>query len=425
MKDLLCAILDGSFDAGLLLQGDHGQEVIHANSVAQGLFGLVSEQEQQNKQEQQQEEQQEEQIATPRPLTMDQLVKVWKHSLECNNNDDDDYNNNNKNKKKHKKKQTRIKQDEDEDEDVLPWSKVMAYVTNNHTVDRVQEWTITGTKQQSSLHDNHDNIISLQRETFPGVLKLTRLVDTTTSQQQQQQQQQDDNVYWLVHVRHADAHQIVTTRNNAGTGGGGGGGSSKGGGANSSAGPVRRNSSTSWKQQQPCLTLDENGMIVDINDYALDVKHRNDGNTWSRWVHADLIGQHISQATAAVATATTEEEEQKNKDDDDKSQTKNKKKKNTLQIIIESKFSPGHSSCPGSGYLLNPQNYDNTAMTTGNAVREENITEAAFEAALDPIFQINEHGTIQMVNSAATAVFGWRRHEEADGVNLNWDLTSA
>lgn len=64
-----------------------------------------------------------------------------------------------------------------------------------------------------------------------------------------------------------------------------------------------------------------------------------------------------------------------------------------------------------SGFALRLDKSNVSAMTTGGAQREENITEAAFEAALDPIFQIDEHGKIQMVNSAAVKTFGWKRSE--------------
>ena len=81
-----------------------------------------------------------------------------------------------------------------------------------------------------------------------------------------------------------------------------------------------------------------------------------------------------------------------------------------LDMILESGMEPGHSACPMSGFALHVDT-NVSAMTTGGAQREENITEAAFEAALDPIFQIDEHGTIQMVNSAAIKTFGWSRRE--------------
>lgn len=133
-----------------------------------------------------------------------------------------------------------------------------------------------------------------------------------------------------------------------------------------------------------------------------------DLDPWS-WITKDVIGQHITQAHPPP-------QQQQQQQQSTTSQyppgvlPPRKPGQSMLDVILENKLDPGHPATPFSGYVVRPQMYD-TALTTGNAIREENITEAAFEAALDPIFQINEHGIIQMVNSAATTVFGWKRSE--------------
>jgi len=46
-----------------------------------------------------------------------------------------------------------------------------------------------------------------------------------------------------------------------------------------------------------------------------------------------------------------------------------------------------------------------------------NVLAGILDAALDPLFQVNEHGIIQMVNTAATTQFGWTK-EEFVGSNI-------
>lgn len=43
--------------------------------------------------------------------------------------------------------------------------------------------------------------------------------------------------------------------------------------------------------------------------------------------------------------------------------------------------------------------------------QERNLVQSILNATLDPLFQINEHGIIQLVNKAATTQFGWTREE--------------
>jgi PAS domain S-box-containing protein len=49
---------------------------------------------------------------------------------------------------------------------------------------------------------------------------------------------------------------------------------------------------------------------------------------------------------------------------------------------------------------------------------ERNLVKGIQDASLDPVFQVNEHGIIQLVNNAATTQFGWSR-EEFVGSNIN------
>jgi PAS domain-containing protein len=50
--------------------------------------------------------------------------------------------------------------------------------------------------------------------------------------------------------------------------------------------------------------------------------------------------------------------------------------------------------------------------------QEQNLVAGIVDAALDPLFQINEKGVIKMVNKATTTQFGWTR-EEFIGSNIS------
>jgi len=54
----------------------------------------------------------------------------------------------------------------------------------------------------------------------------------------------------------------------------------------------------------------------------------------------------------------------------------------------------------------------------GRIEREKNLVSGIIDASLDPLFQVDESGIIQMVNDAATKQFGWSR-EEFLGSNIS------
>uniref|UniRef100_A0A7S2Y6S5 PAS domain-containing protein n=1 Tax=Entomoneis paludosa TaxID=265537 RepID=A0A7S2Y6S5_9STRA len=260
--------------------------------------------------------------------------------------------------------------------------------------------------------------------TFPGLWIMTPGCFVPAAQ---------DNL-WLVYVRHLDHHDIISSHLENG---GSLSQSEKNSGILRSS--LRGGSQGSNRSKKiPTLTIDETGTIVDIHIPSSRYKKKKttfssdtasgDGSSvassvpgavpidqeWN-WVTKDLIGKHISQAhpMPAQGTATVPQDIKASS-----AESKyppgvlppQKPGQSMLDVILENRMDPGHPAVPYSGYPLKTRTYD-TAMTTGNAIREENITEAAFEAALDPIFQIDEHGTIQMVNSAATRLFGWKRAE--------------
>jgi PAS domain S-box-containing protein len=50
-------------------------------------------------------------------------------------------------------------------------------------------------------------------------------------------------------------------------------------------------------------------------------------------------------------------------------------------------------------------------LRVSNLEKEKNLVAGVIDAALDPLFQVNEKGLIVMVNNAATTQFGWTREE--------------
>lgn len=392
-EDFLVALLEASFDAGFLIEGSSGA-VIHANRPSVDLFNAPSK----------------DSFLTDTngaTRSIGSLVSFWSYSLEHHKEDDDsvDYS-----------ERTGATHPED---DTVAWEQVIKYASRpfvtaaaaaadalvngggdnlNNTISGgsgegpVLDWTITGlrlaptgTRAQQTLDaESLSSGKSGKRESFPAALKLTSVPETTL---------------WLAYVRHADHHDIIRH-----------GSISKAGEHSNSSGGVKRSSrriSTAGTAQEPRMTIDENGIIVDINDAAL-ASHE----TCWKWVTKDLIGKHVSMAQIAKPpeSGTDAAAGGPNNGGIGGASRKPPKMLKMLDMILESGMEPGHSACPMSGFPLRVDP-NVSAMTTGGAQREENITEAAFEAALDPIFQIDEHGTIQMVNSAAIKIFGWSRHE--------------
>jgi PAS domain S-box-containing protein len=387
-EDFLVALLEASFDAGFLIEGSSGA-VLHGNQAAVDLFNARAE----------------ESFITEDdgPRNICSLVSFWSYSLDHRNTDEEEDSGDHSSRT-----------GGNAEGDTLQWEQVVKYASrpaltaaavaaaalvsgdtdNNNSGGNgegpVLEWSITGlrlsptgTRAQQS-HDitgkdaeSNTSIISGKKESFPAALRLTSVPGTTQ---------------WLAYVRHSDHHDII--RN---------GSISKAGENSNFSGGVKRSFrrySARNAAKEPRMTIDENGIIMDISDAAL-ASHEE---CWS-WVTKDLIGKHVSAAQIAKPPGSADGNGANNG-----AGRKPPKMVKMLDMILESGMEPGHSACPMSGFPLRVD-YNVSAMTTGGAQREENITEAAFEAALDPIFQIDEHGTIQMVNSAAIKTFGWSRHE--------------
>ena len=414
---MLKSVLDGSFDAGLLVEGTTGR-VLHANEEALNLFVapnlevLLSHCND-----------------APKKSPIEGLLSFWSYSLTMHDESEANHD---------------ITKAEEGPDDTLSWEQIIKYAVKKSSnngggdggdgdhPDEIKEWAVTGIKLESpemAMAKSAEREFSSQKqqqasatsspsssgaggkaakpanpshnkETFPGLLKLTCAATTDDMYNNLH------NSLWILYVRHADYHDILAT------------GSTTGG--SHSRSQVQRTSrrSTSNRNKDMRLTLDDNGMIVDISDAALEAaKHdKAKESNWS-WLSTDLIGKHISQAAIVGGGVPENAASNMPRAGMPARAAPPPQPFRMLDLILESGMEPGHAACPMSGFPLRIES-NVSAMTTGGAQREENITEAAFEAALDPIFQIDEHGTIQMVNSAATKTFGWRRSEFL-GSNIN------
>lgn len=292
---------------------------------------------------------------------IDDFVSFWAFSLKRDDSDDDSDDGNRKKKDK-------------EESDTLKWHQVVKHYNSVSPSEAVEEWKITGNK----TYVEGDKT---EKRNFPGSMKLT-CVGANSG-------------YWLAFVRHADLNDMA-----------------RGGSVNESRSTtglgterVKRSRGSGVKNPKEArMSIDADGNILEINFHALDLDVKNPKYSW---INLDLVGKHLSTTPIAQPPG--------------RSQTPpppERKAPKMLDMILESGVDAGHASCPMSGFPLRLQDGQMSAMTTGGTQREENITAAAFEAALDPIFQIDEHGKIQMCNSSAVQKFGWKRSEFL-GSNIN------
>ena len=348
---------------------------------------------------------------------MDDFVQFWSHSLTRKKENAEEQPEAQEMKMKKQEESKRKQQNKQESEnDTLTWNQVVKYYETTHHNDAVKEWIITATKKteahlfppetqtQTQPHASHpeeekgDATIkssvsflsqcSMQTTvTFPGILKLTNIQGL-----------------YLVFLRHSDHHDILTAQNGS-VGSPGNYGvrrrSRENASNNSKAGSRNRD-----LPQAPRVTIDENGNVTAVHTVP-------SGNNAFPWLTKDLVGKHLSHIQHRQHHQQVTEQASipdPNNYFEIAKARENNAPKMSLDFILEHQINPGSSSLPYSGFPLRTEDF-NTALTTGNAIREENITEAAFEAALDPIFQIDEHGCIQMVNSAASSIFQYTRQE--------------
>ena len=157
--------------------------------------------------------------------------------------------------------------------------------------------------------------------------------------------------------------------------------------------------------EQPTMTLDENGIVLAINQAAIDT---------ISWCHVDLVGHYLP---------SLDEESTDGKRPDMEQQPSSSSHRARLgrwsfrqQSSNKSKSSPHELRLVIQPITRRNDHLDKESLK--QASDTESILLAIFEASLDPLFQINEKGTIQMVNSAATKLFGWSR-EDFVGSNIS------
>lgn len=340
-------VLKGSFDPGFLVDEKTGK-ILHHNVPSKDLFGHTADSTFGDGNHK-----------TPKDTrsTIDEYVSFWAFSLRKDSDDEDSTDGG---------KLDTV----DEDGDVLNWQQVMKHYNSVPPSEACQEWKITGNRPHYEQGKSQPN------RNFPGALRMTS-VGTNAA-------------YWLIFVRHADHLDIIRS-----------GSVSIREGSNLTDAIKRKTRTTTAstkKAKEARMAIDAEGKILDINFNALELDLKN---PMYAWINPDLVGTYL--ATTPLAQLPSER--------DDASKQESVQRPKMLDIILESGVEPGHSSCPMSGFPINTSGGYVSAMSTGAAQREENITAAAFEAALDPIFQIDENGKIQMCNSAAVKKFGWKRSE--------------
>lgn len=348
----LISALQGGFDAALLFEGDTGK-ILFANSEAIDLFHSSTD--------------------VFYSSTMDEIMSFWSYSFQKEKTDED-YDNDSNNDLSDSEKGA-------DEMDQLELIQVLDMASRaSRPVDPILDWRITG-KLQDIGHTEK------KASSFPGMLRFNKLPVTSGGSGERAAQ-------WIAYIRHADQHDIIMNNTSV----------------NSKSGTVgtRVKRGALDNSKKPCITIGPDGIIKEISDPALALnrparKGKGPAQPGWEWLTTEMIGKHISAAPLAQVKAQAAA--------GDTPGVPKATPFRMLDMILESGMEPGHPSQPMSGYPLKLDDGGISAMTTGGAQREENITEAAFEAALDPIFQIDEHGTIQMVNSAASKTFGWRRSE--------------
>ena len=193
----------------------------------------------------------------------------------------------------------------------------------------------------------------------------------------------------------------------------------------------------------PVICVDELGNITSVNEAAID---------HVEWIDESLVGQSVlnmkvkeaeedapSQAQTEDETETTEQESShgyysswfastptKAKAADSKetpsaaSHHKRKKPPEVIRVfLVDTHSSSSVVSSRGGNSSTLPGTFANSVTHNSDSIqRHDSIMMAVVEASLDPLFQINEKGIIQMCNKAALRQFGYTR-EEFIGSNIS------
>lgn len=360
-------LLEGLFDAGLLIDGSKGGAILFCNKAAQELFGLRA--------------------GTPGRFSKDigsvaSFLSFYAYSTL-------DFT------------QTRRR-------DILQWNQVIKYIQNDPE-GAPEEWIVSATRQ-----DDHNT-------TFPGVVRLTIFSSN----------------YVVAYVRHKDTHQAMSVSTSSGRRFAS---SDDDNNKDTSAmvtidetGNILKVNQTAmdtvtwckenqivgthicqaakWStaddkndEQQPTMTLDENGIVLAINQAAMDT---------IGWCHVGLVGQHLPSLESTSADG-------KGPDSTKQQQSAPRRRSSRWQSFRQHSSRSSSSFSKSSSPLhlvIQPtlRNERNKESLLKHQESTDSILRAIFEASLDPLFQVNERGDIQMVNSSATELFGWSREEFMGG----------
>lgn len=352
---LLRSLLDGSFDAGVLVDGSESSNgrILYLNEAALDLFECKRRHDDGDN-----DNDTESNIADSEQndyQTIGEFVSFWSPTVSIFSTTDDDDDTPRSGRSTRSKTRDGSERDGDDNPDQLSWSQVVAAASQS--IDPVRTWMITGTKMTTTICTSPSSnslakkegeqaptkkAVKSTRTTFPGVFQLTNLPTN------------DGSKVWLAYIRHSDHHDIIKT------------GSVSYGDTSASRPRVLRGSRR--QSDLPRITIDESGTIIDI--------HNPGKEDAFNWIQSDLIGSHMSEAKSKQELQQTPESSMPSNGDKQASQkfpTVKSKKTAMLDLILDNHMDAGHPSCPYSGLTLHANDY-NTALTTGNAIREENIT---------------------------------------------------
>lgn len=151
---------------------------------------------------------------------------------------------------------------------------------------------------------------------------------------------------------------------------------------------------------EPILTVEESGTVATVNTAAMED---------IAWCTPDLVGKNLLEL-GSLANGDSESNSSImgwwSGKKEPKSSSFRKKSPQVLRIFLQQVEDDESNSMTGSA--------SRTLQTGGNSTTDqtkESIMWAIVEASLDPMFQINEKGTIQMVNKAAVRQFGYSREQ--------------
>jgi PAS domain S-box-containing protein len=145
----------------------------------------------------------------------------------------------------------------------------------------------------------------------------------------------------------------------------------------------------------PILTVDERGFVVTVNGAAVDDVS---------WCNQELIGQNLLAMRDHHQDGDAEQSQRRPWFGLGKTPAKEDRRKDSPGVVRIFMVTKGATELDDRSYAAN-------TFHTTTEQQKDTLIWAMLEASLDPLFQINEKGIIQLVNRASTRLFGYSREE--------------